>query len=745
MKGIIVSTFCLLTLSLFAQGESVGPLTSNPDLYSGKIKVSKKEKTSASFDSTFIYTSDTLTLPFLDEFSRNHFQDYPDDYSAPGVTSDKKYRILDNTTLIPIPNNVFYTGQHTFKRKYDITTSTYTDSMFSPTQFKVGNFSSYPVNYTTTDFYPPYYIYDTIGTADVSDTVWISGPEYFQDSATQFFATLNDPNAYWLDKYAYHNYRFAVEPWTLGVVTFDGLNEHGYPYAIGSTITNYADYLTSKPFDLSGFDASDSIYFSFLYQTEGFGDAPEASDSLVLEFYAKDLDQWIRMWSASGEPVSDFKFAHFHIGNPDFFKKGFQFRFKNYGALSGSLDHFHLDYVKMKSTNIQDTLFADLAFVYPIGSLLKTYTSVPWDHFKNNPTGKMNDSTVVVIHSSGIVAGNSQNGTLEVSYSGSPEGNYVLNGQVLAGSAPPFNYEPRTTVTSYHDLSGGYVYDITKAGNHQSFDLLATATTPTTNVNPVSLRFNDTTTNVQYFANYYSYDDGSAEAAYGPTGSQARLAIKYNAYEADSLVGAYIHFVPSVNNVSNKLFLLTVWDDNGGVPGDVLYEDEVFFPRQPEYGSERNEFRPYYFKDTMKVAVGTTYYVGWRQFDADRLNVGLDRNLDHSENTYYSLNNGVTWIQSQISGSVMIRPIVSTSMDNELGIKELKRDETSAVLYPNPTNELVKINVQNGNYEGVEIYNVQGALIIKSKENTVSLMEQPSGMYFFRVLGVNGMYKIIKN
>jgi hypothetical protein len=207
----------------------------------------------------------------------------------------------------------------------------------------------------------------------------------------------------------------------------------------------------------------------------------------------------------------------------------------------------------------------------------------------------------------------------------------------------------------------------------------------------------------------------------------------------------YIHFVPSVNDVSNKLFLLTVWDDNNGEPGNVLYEDNVFFPRQPEYGSNRNQFITYYFMDTMKVAVGTTFYVGWRQFDPDRLNVGLDRNIDHSEKTFYSLNNGVTWIQSAIPGSVMIRPIVSTSMDYELGVQEHQHSIASAVIYPNPTSNEISVRVENGLFKGLEIYNLQGKLILSSDVESVQLLDQPAGMYFVRVIGVDGMFKIIKN
>jgi hypothetical protein len=740
MKGLL--TLILFTVSstcLFAQGEEVGPLTGNPDLYSKTAAKTNNQKVNlGAFDSTFIYYSDTLDLPLFDEFSKDHFQKFDVDYSDPGVTSDKKFRILDNSTLIPIANDLFFTGQQTFRRTYDMVTSTYTDDNFAANQYKVGSLVTYPVAYATTNLYPPYYIYDTVGAPDISDTIWITNPEFYQDSATQFFANLNDPNAYWLDRSAYHNYRYAVEPWSLGVVTFDGLDENGYPYSIGSTQTNYADYLTSKPLDLSALNASDSVYFSFLFQPEGFGDVPESSDSLVLEFYAKDLDQWFRIWSTSGEATTDFQVGHIRLSDPKYFKKGFSFRFKNYGALSGSLDHFHLDYVHLRAlSGFQDTLFKDFAFVYPIGSLLKTYTSVPWDHFKNSPAGRMNDNVSITVHNSSNLPENNQNGKVEISYNSLLEGSFTLNATTLSGGN--INYGPRETYTSYHDLSGGYVYDITKTSNHQSFDLLATASAQFPN-----LAQNDSTSGVQYFANYYSYDDGTAEAAYGPTGVQSRLAIKYQAYEADSLIGLKIHFVPSVNDVSDKLFLVTVWDvGSDGKPSTVKYEDNIFFPRSPVYGSYSNQFIDYYFKDTLKVSVGTTYFVGWRQLDAERLNVGLDRNLDNSSMTYYSNDGGFTWNQSSISGSVMIRPVYSTSLDPELGVP-VKELVAEAVLYPNPTNDAVTIKMVEGEYNGVEVYSIQGQKIIDTSVDFVSLADHPSGVYFFKIKGIQKVYKIIK-
>ena len=94
----------------------------------------------------------------------------------------------------------------------------------------------------------------------------------------------------------------------------------------------------------------------------------------------------------------------------------------------------------------------------------------------------------------------------------------------------------------------------------------------------------------QKFQNYYSYDDGSAEAAFGPTGAQSRLAVKFDAYEADSLIGVAMHFVPTVNDVSSNLFLITVWENDNGNPGSVLYEDDIFFSKNVFFGLDRSIF-----------------------------------------------------------------------------------------------------------------------------------------------------------
>lgn len=716
----------------------MGPITRNYHL-SGTPHLLKSSN--SSIDSTFYYTPDTLDLPFFDEFSSDKFQKYTAQFNDPGVSSVLYYRLLNPNTLAALSANQSFTDQVTFRRTFDINTGTYTDTTFNTTAVKVADFSSFPLNYQTLSLFPPYYIYDTIGVPDVSDTVWVQNPSFFQDSARIFFATLNDPSALWLDNQAYLNQRFGVAPRSLGVVTFDGLNEKGYPYAFGSATTNTADLLHSKPLDLSAYNASDSVYFSFLVQAEGWGDTPESSDSLRLEFYAKDLDQWIRVWSMPGDTTTPFKVVHIPLLAAKYFKRGFQFRFSNYGALSGSLDHFHIDYVHLRTqSNVSDTLFKDFAWIYPMNTLLQDYTSVPWDHYKNTPKPFRNDFPVSIHNGSNTPENNQIAAQFTIEYAGSQTNQFSIPGSQL--SAGDLNYAPATSYFTAHNISSFGSFPTNLSGAEQVFRVHGDVSAQFPN-----LGINDTTGFNQLFFNFYSYDDGSAEAAFGPTGVQSRLAVEYNAYEADSLIGLAIHFVPSVVDVSSKLFLISVWTNENGHPDSLLYEDDVFFPRTPIYPEDRGIFVPYYFTDTQKVSVPTSFFIGWRQLDAERLNLGLDRNIDHSDKVQYSVDGGFTWYTSPFEGSAMIHPIFSTSLDASLGLPVEAVQQQTWSVYPNPGSKEVKVELPAA-LSGTPIYlfDALGKLQIHQTESTIDISALPNGIYFLSCPQTQlGVLKLVVN
>ena len=728
---LITALIFLISSTIVIGQDSEGPIMQNADLF-GK-KINNQKALANSFDSTFVYITDTLSLPFFDEFSRNNFQKYDADYTSANVTEQLFHRMLDETTEDPLPPNSVFTDSATFRSEYDATNDTTFIYRYDSTRFLYDDLSSYEPNHILDYGFPPFIVRDTLdGTGNVSDTIWLSDPKFIQDSARIFISTINESDKLWLNETAYHNYRFAVEPWSLGVVSFDGLDEFGYPYNFGSITPGTADTLFSKPIDMSTANIGDSVYFSFLYQKEGFGDEPEETDSLFVDFYSPITQEWKRVWRTNGGGLGNFQVAHFPVTNPDYFAKGFQFRFMNFGSLAGGIDHFHIDYVNLRTlSGYQDTLFKDFAFSYPITTLLNDYTSVPWKHYRNNPTGKMSDQVKVVVRNGSELTENNQNGSVEIFHEGVSEGSFTLNASALSGGN--INYAPRTTYTSFHDFSTGYNYDETLPNDTSAFfDWIGNASAQFP-----SLPQNDSTFGTQVFENYYSYDDGSAERAYGVTGTQGLLAYQFNAYQPDSLVAIEIHFVPSVVDVSNNLFLLAVWDDNGGEPGTLIYEDEFFFPRQPKYTYARNEFTTYYFKDTMKVAVDETFYIGMRQIDEERLNIGYDKNHDFSDRIFWSIDGGGNWNNASFPGAMLMRPVITSKMDYQLGVPsyEEKPIDYDFTLFPNPTNNYFEIKTSFDGEADLQITDLNGRVVKKGEASSkVDVSNFDSGIYLVTLI-----------
>lgn len=93
----------------------------------------------------------------------------------------------------------------------------------------------------------------------------------------------------WMSSKVFVNSGFPLYPTNYNAATFDVLNEYGAVYSNGSSNPFIADSLISRPIRLVDEDGNklspaDSLYFSFYYQPQGTGDAPETNDSLVLKF-----------------------------------------------------------------------------------------------------------------------------------------------------------------------------------------------------------------------------------------------------------------------------------------------------------------------------------------------------------------------------------------------------------------------------------------------------------------------------
>lgn len=96
----------------------------------------------------------------------------------------------------------------------------------------------------------------------------------------------------WASNDTYINADFAYHSANVGAATFDAIDASGNLFPEASTFPFIADYLVSNLIRLDSIfnpaakaiTVADSIYFSFYYQPQGRGNAPEAWDSLVLQF-----------------------------------------------------------------------------------------------------------------------------------------------------------------------------------------------------------------------------------------------------------------------------------------------------------------------------------------------------------------------------------------------------------------------------------------------------------------------------
>jgi Secretion system C-terminal sorting domain len=102
----------------------------------------------------------------------------------------------------------------------------------------------------------------------------------------------------WIDSEAFVNNEVGKFSTNLGVATMDAIDAEGFIYSNANIFPFLADRLTSRPIRLdsvfqpvpAAISRKDSVYFSFYYQPQGYGDKPQEEDSLILQFghYGQD-------------------------------------------------------------------------------------------------------------------------------------------------------------------------------------------------------------------------------------------------------------------------------------------------------------------------------------------------------------------------------------------------------------------------------------------------------------------------
>lgn len=682
------------------------------------------EKRMSDHDNEIIYLFDTLQLPFIDDFVRNRNKNMRlsiDD--AQVIDSTLAYFSIDDSFPESLPLRI-----DTTRFVIETTPGVFDTIPYLPKEV---------VFYDSTQNYA---VIDTQLFWQVDREIMLGSTTYteilppdtilYNDRKITYYAK-DDPVSYWINEGAYRNNSFGVEAPTVGVMTFDGIDRLGVPYDISSSGTyGDADMLTSKPINLGiktngqPYTANDSIYLSFYYQPQGVGNDPEPEDSLSLNFYSPVTDKWYWKWAEPGDSLRPFRRVDIAIDDTLFLQQGFRLRFRNKSTLSGSLDHWNIDYVAITANaRVQSNNFADVGYYGEAPSYIKTYTSMPWKHFKRDPSEYMIDEVSIPI------------------FNVSNTSRFLENF---------FDMRNINDTAPYYTDVGGIV--VTNLPGRQSLDINIpiASTTPATifptdneeratfeirnylSINPDENRDNDTLFHYQYFDTYYAYDDGGAELAYSLNGTGARLAYEFETDgNSDTLRAILINFPRMLINEQNRRLNLMVWSDLSQEP---IYESgpvwDVDYP-------DLNDFKRYPID--VPVVVSGKYYIGWEQQDNRKIYIGWDINKRNEDRLFYSLDG--SWTQTSFEGSLMLRPDFGFAQINA-GQEELNQEQGKNELniYPNPARNIIHLS-SDMEIQTVRVYNLMGMEVINQAmrdDQSLSLESLSGGIYILQVSSPNG-------
>ncbi|MBR4197985.1 MAG: T9SS type A sorting domain-containing protein [Bacteroidales bacterium] len=562
----------------------------------------------------------------------------------------------------------------------------------------------------------------------------------------------------WADNHAFVNADYAVFPPTVGVATLDAIDACGELHRGIGLSPVPGDTLTSLPIRLDSLfspyaralTAADSIYFSFYFQPGGgygnmwerVGVAPEAGDSLILEFFNSVSVSWDKVWSTDGFSLDSlhaseggfFRYVAIPIIQDVYLKSGFKFRFRNYVSinnvtkpgLSGNCDMWNIDYVYLDYSRTHAPTFRDIAFVNKATSMLKQYTAMPTRQFRNSFLKDTLYNTITNLYSQQLVSRYEYkiyDGSNRVigGYTGGSENvpAYLPNHRYQTAAVharPPLNdtlpamTNPRNVFRIVHVVTEGYTGD-----NHPQ---------------------NDTIVFEQVFDNYFAYDDGVPENGYGITTNNSRcsLGYRFSLSATDTLTAIDMYFNRTYNNGNSGIpFYICVWSDNGGTPGSVLYKAASYaFPRFDSL----NQYCRYPLE--RPLVVSGTIYIGFEQHSTNYINLGFDRSNNTADNIYYFTSG--SWQQSYLSGSLMMRPYFGQQA--VVGLQSAEKESVAVKLRPNPCKNVLFLDYNDDTRllsAETAIYNMYGKCCKRQQiEKQMDVSDLPAGVYVMRIVSANG-------
>ena len=537
--------------------------------------------------------------------------------------------------------------------------------------------------------------------------------------------------ALWQDAKVWVNDEMALFQNSLGVATFDGLNENGFAYkenALGSD--SLADVLTSAYLDLQGLS---NVYLSFQLQEGGRGELPSNNDSIVVEYWSPVTADWTQVWGQKGSGTSGpFSSVILPVQGANYLQKGFRFRFAAYGARAGAYDIWNVDYVQLdKDRNPSDTIITEpaIARAHPLIIGSGAYTSWPW--WVSNASSVANrPSTLEFIYR--------RNGAV-------PSGGWSLNlGQ--------FRWEENGSLIQ--QTTAVPVITNTQHNQDQTFTVSVPSTAMTSFSGPTTVstkvwfdgsaagfRSNDTVRGTLTLDNYLALDDGSAERAYAVQNViGGRVAQKFKVGGlggSDTLKGMYFNFVDA-GEAYTSTFRMAVWApaDSGDGPGNILYMSDSLY--RPFTGYYRGDMMPYELDSSVSLNAYAEIWLGYICTSSNPMYLGLDqqRTLPSGMPRYYG--DGFNWYQSLEPGVAMMRPYFRYS-PTDMAVEELAQDFK---VYPNPSSGSLSIESPSAHYV---LRTLTGATVAAGHVegyNNLELHHLDAGLYILSLRTAQGIAQV---
>ncbi|WP_223648897.1 T9SS type A sorting domain-containing protein [Hymenobacter psoromatis] len=486
---------------------------------------------------------------------------------------------------------------------------------------------------------------------------------------------------------AYVSNRLAINPLTRGTATLDALRANGLPYnATSTSFYGATDTLTSLPIDLSGYSVANQLYISYAWQAGTLAGAPATngggtSVSLTLEFL-DNVGRWNTIWTYGGEnKTTNFQQRIFPLNQASYFHSGFQFRFRATGNQSTSRDAFGLDYIYLNTNRTaSDTIFQDIATSRGLNSPLRSYTAMPAWQYAAAGRAALNPALSATINNllpSGNPTPISALGTVRELTSGGfgPATWLTASQQLLAGARQvPIVGDAGTAPLPPDPTPRRYRYALALTTNE---------------ANPLTLP-NDSTYRDFELADYYAFDDGSAEA-FLPLPAQSTGPATYFAYpitvaQADQVKS--IRLAPFFNNIptsqggenfQNRSVTVAVWADNNGQPADLPLATQTGVLLQSLATTQ--SFQEITF--TTPVPVTGRFYIGYGQASGGQfLPYGYDLNNTSTAPTLFYNTQGV-WTKPNLTtpGTIMMRAV----LNNNVAVTSTRAAVSAQFsLFPNP-------------------------------------------------------------